>query len=164
MASKPVSTLEDMFAAFSKFGDSKADGKSITLTNTDKWMKQAQVFGKKLTTTDTGISFNKFKSRQLDVKKFKEFLADLAKSKGIEVNEIIEKLINCGMPGTSGTTKAVKAGGVDRLTDTTKYTGTHKERFDDKGKGKGIEGRADLSKDDGYVEGYKNKDTYDNKK
>ena len=59
--------------------------------------------------------------------------------------------------------KAVKAGGVDRLTDTLKYTGPHKERFDESGKGKGIEGRVD--RDDkvaeGYVGVYKGKDTYD---
>ena len=59
--------------------------------------------------------------------------------------------------------KAVKVGGVDRLTDTSKYTGSHKERFDESGKGKGIEGRVD--RDDkaaeGYVGGYKGKDTYD---
>ena len=59
--------------------------------------------------------------------------------------------------------KAVEAGGVDRLTDSSKYTGSHKERFDESGKGKGIEGRVD--RDDkvaeGYVGVYKEKDTYD---
>ena len=59
--------------------------------------------------------------------------------------------------------KAVKARGVDRLTDTLKYTGSHKERFDESGKGKGIEERVD--RDDkvaeGYVGVYKGKDTYD---
>ena len=55
---------------------------------------------------------------------------------------------------------------VDRLTDTTKYTGSHRERFDDDGKGKGLDGR--YATDDaiqnglsGYVTGYKDKDTYD---
>eukprot|EP00163_Fabomonas_tropica_P026329 TRINITY_DN4792_c0_g2_i1.p1 TRINITY_DN4792_c0_g2~~TRINITY_DN4792_c0_g2_i1.p1 ORF type:complete len:179 (+),score=63.24 TRINITY_DN4792_c0_g2_i1:129-665(+) len=43
-----------------------------------------------------------------------------------------------------------KSGGVfDRLTDTSKYSGTHKERFDESGKGKGLAGRADLVKNDG---------------
>ena len=51
--------------------------------------------------------------------------------------------------------KATKSGAVDRLTDTTKYTGTHKERFDGSGKGKGIEGRKDLLDDSGYVRGFK---------
>jgi hypothetical protein len=50
------------FKAFSKFGDSKSDGKLITLSQSDKWMKQAKVIdGKKITTTDTGIYFKKQK-------------------------------------------------------------------------------------------------------
>lgn len=55
-------TLEQQFENFSKFGDTKSDGTTITLTQADKWMKQAKVIdGKKITTTDTGIAFNKFK-------------------------------------------------------------------------------------------------------
>lgn len=53
---------------------------------------------------------------------------------------------------------------VDRLTDTSKYTGTHKQRFDDSGKGKGISGRKDLVDESGYVTGYQNKDSYKEKK
>lgn len=49
---------------------------------------------------------------------------------------------------------------VNRLTDTSKYTGTHKQRFDDSGKGKGIAGRKDLVEASGYVSGYQNKDSY----
>ena len=57
--------------------------------------------------------------------------------------------------------KAVKAGGVDRLTDTSQYTGSHKERFDESGKGKGIDGRKDVADNSGYVGNYKGEDTYD---
>ena len=59
--------------------------------------------------------------------------------------------------------KTVAAGGVDRLTDTSKYTGSHRERFDESGKGKGLEGRKDFDKhaEAGYVGGYKGADTYD---
>lgn len=49
---------------------------------------------------------------------------------------------------------------MNRLTDTSKYTGTHKQRFDDSGKGKGIGGRKDLPDESGYVSGYQNKDTF----
>lgn len=51
------------------------------------------------------------------------------------------------------------------MTDTSKYTGSHKERFDEGGKGKGIEGRVDRDEKaaEGYVGGYKGKDTYDKK-
>lgn len=55
-------------------------------------------------------------------------------------------------------TKAASA--VDRLTDVSKYTGSHKQRFDETGKGKGIAGRKDIADASGYVQGYQNKDTY----
>jgi len=45
----------------------------------------------------------------------------------------------------------------DRLTDTSKYTGTHKNRFDAEGKGKGKSGRIDLAPDDGYVASFREK-------
>lgn len=50
---------------------------------------------------------------------------------------------------------------VDRLTDVSKYTGSHKERFENSGQGKGIAGRKDLVANSGYVSGYQHKDTYD---
>ena len=52
---------------------------------------------------------------------------------------------------------------MERLTDTSKYTGSHKERFDESGKGKGIAGRQDILDDSGYVSAYKNAGTYDAK-
>ena len=56
---------------------------------------------------------------------------------------------------------ASRDGGVDRLTDTSKYTGSHKERFDESGKGKGAAGRSDASQNTGYVGAYKGSGTYD---
>lgn len=53
------------------------------------------------------------------------------------------------------------AAAVKRLTDPSKYTGSHKERFDQTGKGKGIAGRKDVVDNAGYVSGYTHKDTYD---
>ena len=60
--------------------------------------------------------------------------------------------------------KQSATGNVGGLTDASKYTGAHKERFDADGKGKGIDGRADRHSNDGYVGNYKNKDTYGTKK
>ena len=155
-------SLDEQFILFSKFGDSKSDGKSITLAQSDKWMKQAKVIdGKKITTTDTGICFNKFKTKTMTYQAFVKFVEELAKDKGISAEELKTKLAGCGVPGTTNTTAAVKTGGVDRLTDTSQYTGTHKERFDESGKGKGIAGREDASKNTGYVSGYKEENTYD---
>lgn len=56
-----------------------------------------------------------------------------------------------------------KTGAIDRLTDTSKYTGSHKERFDEAGKGKGVEGRVDKVDKSGYVGNYKGQGTYDEK-
>ncbi|XP_011144800.1 TPPP family protein CG45057 [Harpegnathos saltator] len=151
------------FKAFSKFGDPKSDGKLITLSQSDKWMKQAKVIdGKKITTTDTGIYFKKHKSMKLNLEQYKTFLEELAKSKKMELAEIKKKMANCGPPGvTAGVSGAGKAAStVDRLTDVSKYTGSHKQRFDGTGKGKGISGRKDVSDQSGYVQGYQNKDTY----
>ena len=52
--------LKEQFEAFAKFGDKSADGKTIKLSQSDKWFKQAKVIDvKKLSTTDTGIAFRK---------------------------------------------------------------------------------------------------------
>ncbi|KAJ8919686.1 hypothetical protein NQ315_006214 [Exocentrus adspersus] len=154
-------TFEENFKLFAKFGDPKSDGKHITLSNSDKWMKQAKVVdGKKITTTDTGIYFKKLKSMKVGIVDYKKFLEDLAKNKKVELEEIKSKMAGCGAPGHHGLGAVKATSTVDRLTDTSKYTGTHKKRFDDTGKGKGIEGRKDLPDGSGYVTGYQNKDTY----
>ena len=64
---------------------------------------------------------------------------------------------------------------VEKLTDTSKYTGTHKERFDELGRGRGLAGRDSPAKGQGmtagsvasqasYVTGYKHEGTYGKKK
>jgi hypothetical protein len=48
-----------------------------------------------------------------------------------------------------------KNAALDRLTDSSKYGGTHRQRFDPNGKGKGKEGREEVAANDGYVSGSK---------
>ena len=59
--------------------------------------------------------------------------------------------------------KVAKVAAVDRLTDASRYTGSHKERFDESGKGRGREGREELVENTGYVGAYRNAGTYDSK-
>uniref|UniRef100_T1PFR8 Tubulin polymerization-promoting protein homolog n=1 Tax=Musca domestica TaxID=7370 RepID=T1PFR8_MUSDO len=157
---EPKVTFQDQFKAFSKFGDTKSDGKLITLSQSDKWMKQAKVIDKKITTTDTGIHFKKFKAMKISYGDYNKFLEDLAKTKKVELQEIKNKMASCGAPGVIQVSAGKAASAVERLTDTSKYTGSHKERFDASGKGKGIAGRKNIVDDSGYVTGYQNKDTY----
>lgn len=59
----------------------------------------------------------------------------------------------------------------DRLTDSSSYTGSHKHRFDETGRGKGLQGRDAPAKGapmnpplasnlTSYVSGYKHESTY----
>lgn len=91
--------FKEAFKAFSKFGDTKSDGKHITLSQSDKWMKQAKVIDKKITTTDTAIHFKKLKSMKLSLSDYNKFLDDLATTKKVDLAEIKNKLANCGAPG-----------------------------------------------------------------
>jgi len=152
--------FKEAFKAFAKFGDTKSDGKHITLSQSDKWMKQAKVIDKKITTTDTGIHFKKLKSLKVSYADYNKYLEDLATTKKVDLAEIKNKLGSCGAPGVLNNSIG-KASVVDRLTDVTKYTGSHKERFDDSGKGKGIAGRRNVVENSGYVSGYQHKNTYD---
>lgn len=154
--------FKESFKAFSKFGDTKSDGKQITLSQSDKWMKQAKVIDKKITTTDTAIHFKKLKSMKLSYGDYNKFLEDLANAKKMEVADIKNKLSSCGAPGVPQLNAGKAAAAVNRLTDTSKYTGSSKQRFDETGKGKGIAGRKNVVDASGYVSGYQHKDTYDN--
>lgn len=69
----------------------------------------------------------------------------------------------------------MKTEAVDRMTDASHYTGTHKERFDESGKGRGMAGRdsnakgrgsmpALMGQQPGYVGGYKNEGSYSSPK
>jgi hypothetical protein len=100
--------FKEQFKAFSKFGDVKSDGKFITLSQSDKWMKQAHVIDKKITTTDTGIHFKKLKAMKVSVIDYQKFLEDLAKTKGVELTEIKNKMANCGAPGATTKVSVMK--------------------------------------------------------
>ena len=49
------------------------------------------------------------------------------------------------------------------MTDTSHYTGSHKERFDAGGHGRGKGGRVDEVRNTGYVGNYKGEGTFDKK-
>lgn len=93
--------LKEQFRAFSKFGDVKSDGKLISLSQSDKWMKQAGVFDKKVTTTDSGIHFKKLKALKVGYADYMKFLEDIATTKSVDLNEIKNKLAECGTPGAN---------------------------------------------------------------
>lgn len=91
------------FKAFARFGDAKSLGDTITLSNSDKWFKQAKVIDKKITSTDTAIQWKQIAKtkKALNKKEYIQFLESLAKNKRIEVDEIKKKLEQCSAPASN---------------------------------------------------------------
>ncbi|XP_075425052.1 tubulin polymerization-promoting protein family member 2 isoform X2 [Ascaphus truei] len=163
--------LEKAFHKYAVYGDSKASGNELTGKNFSKLCKESGIQGSGVTSTDVDIVFSKVKSkgaRVITFAQFHEALKELSVKRfhgksPDEALQAMDKLVEGKEPGNVGVTKAVAAGAVDRLTDTSKYTGSHKERFDESGKGKGIAGREELSDQSGYVGAYKGAGTFDEK-
>ncbi|XP_054666533.1 tubulin polymerization-promoting protein family member 2-like isoform X2 [Grus americana] len=167
---KMVSKLSSNFPADLLYGDTSASGNEMTGKNFSKMCKECGVMdGKAVTSTDVDIVFNKVKTkgaRTITFAEFQQAMKELCgkRFKGKSPEEALQAmygLIEGKEPGSVGATKATKVGGVERLTDTSKYTGSHKERFDESGKGKGLAGRQDLTDNRGYVGAYKGAGTYD---
>ncbi|XP_041036832.1 tubulin polymerization-promoting protein family member 3-like [Carcharodon carcharias] len=164
--------LEESFRRFAIHGDTKATGQDMTGKNFAKLCKDCKVIdGKAVTGTDVDIVFTKVKAKAARVITFEEFqqaLKELAKKRFKELpegesQEAVYALVAGKEPTLVGITKAAKAGAVDRLTDTSKFTGSHKERFDQSGRGRGKAGRENLVEHTGFVAAYKGKGTYDQK-
>ncbi|XP_012682466.1 tubulin polymerization-promoting protein family member 3 [Clupea harengus] len=167
--------MEQLLTSFKKFaihGDTKATGKELNGKNWAKLCKDCKVIdGKNVTGTDVDIVFSKVKaktSRVITYEEFQKALEELApkRFKGQSKEDALKamyQLIEGKEPTNVGVTKVAKTGAMGRLTDTTKYTGSHKERFDDTGKGKGKAGREELVDKTGYVGAYKNAGTYEEK-
>ncbi|KAI1903852.1 hypothetical protein AGOR_G00031480 [Albula goreensis] len=167
-----LAEVEISFRKFAVHGDTKATGKEMNGKNFVKLCKDCRVIdGKNVTSTDADIVFSKVKCKTARVITFEQFsqaLTELApkrfKGKGQEeALQLLYGLIAGKEPANVGITKVAKAAAVDRLTDSSKYTGSHKERFDDTGKGKGKAGRQDIPDTSGYVGAYKGQGTYEDK-
>ncbi|NXG30153.1 TPPP3 protein, partial [Dromaius novaehollandiae] len=168
--SSEMSGVEEAFRKFATYGDTSASGSDMTGKNFSKLCKECGVAdGKAVTGTDVDIVFNKVKTkgaRTITFAQFQQAMKELCgtRFKGKAPEEALQAvygLIEGKEPGNVGATRATTAGAVERLTDTSKYTGSHKERFDESGKGKGLAGRQEPADGSGYVGAYKGAGTYD---
>uniref|UniRef100_UPI003AAD7467 tubulin polymerization-promoting protein isoform X1 n=2 Tax=Centroberyx gerrardi TaxID=166262 RepID=UPI003AAD7467 len=167
-----ITALEESFRRFAIHGDTRATGKEMHGKNWSKLCKDCSVIdGKSITLTDVDIVFSKVKKkscRTITFDEFKAALGELARKKykekpAEEAEAEVFKLIEGKAPVIAGVTRAVASPTVSRLTDPTKFTGSHKERFDDTGRGKGKAGRVDMVDTSGYVSGYKHAGSYEKK-
>lgn len=90
--------FQNQFEAFANFGTTKSDGKHISLRQSDKWMKQGNVFDKGLSTNDTAISFEKMRQPRLSLTEYLQFLEDLTSNNDGQLDSIKLKMASCGLP------------------------------------------------------------------
>ena len=96
--------LEQQFTLFSRFGSIGFDGINITLSQSDKWLKQAGIIdGWNVTTTDTAIAFRKFSrgATRLGFSNWRRFMEELAQNKKLNLCQVWRDLEGCGKPGLS---------------------------------------------------------------
>ncbi|KAI8912588.1 p25-alpha-domain-containing protein [Gorgonomyces haynaldii] len=152
-----IDALYESFDAFCQFGSSRnLAGSSTNLApqmdgaKFAKFCRDNKLIGGKVTPTEVDIVFNKVKgktARKIDFKEFQEGLRLLA-AKKYEGKNPIEQFNAIVRHITSGDNKPIAYATLpandsitQRLTDTTAYTGTHKNRFDENGRGLGMQGR-----------------------
>uniref|UniRef100_A0A8C2EE64 Tubulin polymerization promoting protein n=1 Tax=Cyprinus carpio TaxID=7962 RepID=A0A8C2EE64_CYPCA len=172
-AKHTITALEESFRRFAIHGDTRATGRDMNGKNWSKLCKDCGVIdGKGITLTDVDIVFSKVKNksaRTITYSQFKEALAELARKRfkdksSEDAAQEVYRMIEGKSPVIAGVTvKAVASPTVSRLTDTTKFTGSHKERFDETGRGKGKAGRVEVVDTSGYVSGYKHAGSYEKK-
>ena len=73
--------------------------KLLPLSQLDKWLKSAQILDmSRITTTDTGLCFFRFRKRAISYEEFLVYLKDLAAKKFLDLKELKHKLQTCGKP------------------------------------------------------------------
>ena len=104
------SDLFQQFELFSKFGGSGwSRGESqITLSQSDKWLRQARVIDSwHVTTTDTAIAFRKISrgSIWLDYTAWREFLEEFTSRARLDYQQVVDRLEMCGAPSLTESTR-----------------------------------------------------------
>ncbi|KAI8912823.1 P25-alpha [Gorgonomyces haynaldii] len=156
-----MSSLIEVFESYCSFGSSKtlsmnSMGGQMDGAKFAKLCKDKKLISGKITSTDIDIIFNKVKektARKIGFPEFMEALKLIAAKKYEDKsqNDALGTLINdmltntSSLPSLNKTTKASTSDLTKRLTDTSQYTGTHKQRFDESGQGRGKAGRDDGS-------------------
>ncbi|KAG6802910.1 TPPP family protein [Apis mellifera caucasica] len=96
-----VIPLEEMFKAYCEMDPVSSDlnVQLIPLSQSDKWLISARILDMvTLTTTDTGLTFFKFRKRALSFEEYLIYLKDLAESKNLDFEDMKYKMQICGKP------------------------------------------------------------------
>ncbi|CAF0748326.1 unnamed protein product [Rotaria sordida] len=166
MASGGNGGLKEAFDKYSKFGKTEAQLKEkdirIDSKNIQKMMKDAGIVDSKYATqlldndiarvlgklTTSGTYTKGIKT--FEFQGFKQLIDQIAESKKTSTDQLVSQISSISGPSLANVTGTANKNITERMTDTSHYTGSHKERFDAEGHGKGKEGRIDETKTTGY--------------
>eukprot|EP00276_Gloeochaete_wittrockiana_P001128 CAMPEP_0184670590 /NCGR_PEP_ID=MMETSP0308-20130426/82837_1 /TAXON_ID=38269 /ORGANISM="Gloeochaete witrockiana, Strain SAG 46.84" /LENGTH=374 /DNA_ID=CAMNT_0027117383 /DNA_START=201 /DNA_END=1325 /DNA_ORIENTATION=- len=128
----------------------------MTSKNFFKLCSDCKIITKSLDKTRADLIFAQVKPKGGHTINFPEFqnaILQIAKHKSQDVQEVIAQI--CYADGPSSNATATSTGGVyAKLTDSSQYTGAHKERFNADGTGKGLAGRDSVAKGHGSANAY----------
>ena len=137
--------LLDTFRAFATFGKAGTAAEELEGATFAKLCQEARLIDKAFTRADVDLAFAKFKGkRTMSFEAFEHAMAHVAAKKKVDIDSLRSQ-VAAAAPKSSGT-KAASGGVVGKLTDTSQYTGAHKERFDASGRGRGLDGRDRVAK------------------
>lgn len=114
-----------------------------------KVMRDCGLVDRRLNPADVDLIFTMSKTKGLRRLQFEQFVDALHRvaskkypdlSSAASFERLEDAILSSGAPALSGTV-AVADGVFSKLTDASLYTGAHKERFDESGRGLGLEGR-----------------------
>lgn len=98
-ASASEVNLENLFTAVAKEGDSKKDGRTMSLQTVDKWLSKAQIIdGKTVSQSDVAAAFEKTGKSAVSYSEFISLLTGLAATKKLDLSTLKEKLLRVPAP------------------------------------------------------------------
>ncbi|CAG2221548.1 unnamed protein product [Mytilus edulis] len=154
--------INDVIASFKKFNlVGLAKGKDPNKMTNQAWGKMVQDCIGKDTTTKQRMDSSVWPYVSDKATKTLD-LTNAAKYSEDDIRKQLAAKICSSNPDVKKVAQS-STGGVGRMTDTSGYTGAHKERFDESGKGKGAAGREDKSDNTGYTGQYKGSGSYGKK-
>lgn len=147
--------LANAFKAFCSFGGgANADGNMMDGPRFNKFAKDTKIVDAKFPANSVDLVFADVKvkpknERRINFSQFKvacDLLADKKYPNDPErLQKLYAKIFAAQGPVAVGT-KAENDAILQKMTDTSQYTGAHKSRFDDDGKGRGLSGRDSIAK------------------
>lgn len=157
-------TLRNVYQDFASFGATRSAG--MPMMDGPKFAKFAKdcklVDKANLTPTDVDLIFAKAKTkteRRISYDQFCTAVSMMADKRYPEqagdnaLEALMKKVITSQGPKASSATVADSTGIYSKLTDSSLYTGSHKERFNADGSGKGLDGRDKIVKGTGSSRG-----------